>query len=126
MPSSLQEISFNLVFRFWLDNAQFARERQLINHWFCGSLAYFVQFLFAVTSVTLQNLSMKLHPLVRTLASSMLSCSESEKCAVKEAGIQWICAPPFMYSVCRQYMHERSLVKDSNSCHSLAPGITAL
>lgn len=68
-----------------------------MNHQFCSSLAYFVQFLFAVTSVTLQILRVKLYPLARTLVPSMPSCSESEKCAVKEAGIQQICALPFVY-----------------------------
>lgn len=112
MPSSLQ-ILFYSVFRFRLDNAQFTRERHLMNHWFCSSLAYFGQFILAVTSVALQTLRMKLYLLVKTLVPSISSCGESKKRAVKETGIQQICALPFVYLVCWEYMHEKSSVKDA-------------
>lgn len=97
-----------------------------MNDWFCSFLAYFVQFFFALTSVTLQTLSVKLYLLARTLVPSMPSCSESKKCGVKEAGTQQMCALPFIYLMCWEYMHERSSMKDSNSCHTPALGVTAL
>lgn len=116
MPSSLQEILLNSGFRFRLDNAQFSREGQLMNHRFWSPLAYFVRFLFAVTSVTLQTLSVKLCPLARTLVPRTPSWSESEKRAVKKQVSNGFVRYPLVLGVLGIHAWKKFSEKDSHSC----------